>query len=291
MSKIYNSISIIIVTYNSSGTIFKLIGSLNKIGPYIKEIIIIDNNSDDINKILKIKSNKKVILIENKKNKGFAKAVNQGIKIAKQNFILLINPDCYLKNDSIIDSIDKIQKSNKIGAIGGKIRHHDTNKYQFTATNLPNFFVGLFEFTNLKKVFPKNIFSYHFWVENYYKKNHPIKVTSLCGAFMIIRKRINNQLNLFDEKFFMYLEDLDYGIKINKQNYYVIFNPKSEIQHIGGASSNSKYKIVLKHWYNSRILFFLKHQDSFTGTLLKRLFLLEEKFLKIYHKIKSEPYE
>ena len=170
MSKIYNSISIIIVTYNSSGTIFKLIGSLNKIGPYIKEIIIIDNNSDDINKILKIKSNKKIILIENKKNKGFAKAVNQGIKIAKQNFILLINPDCYLKNDSIIDSIDKIQKNNKIGAIGGKIKHHDTNKYQFTATNLPNFFVGLFEFTNLKKIFPKNIFSYHFWVENYYKK-------------------------------------------------------------------------------------------------------------------------
>ncbi len=291
MSKINNKISIIIVTYNSSRTIFKLIHSLNKIDSYIKEIIIIDNNSSDIDKILKIKSNKKIVLIKNNKNKGFAKAVNQGIKISKQNFILLINPDCYLKNDSIIDSIKRIQKNNNIGAIGGKIKKDNSDKYQFTATNSANFFVGLFEFTNLKKIFPKNIFSYHFWVENYYKGNQPIKVTSLCGAFMIIRKKINNKLNLFDEKFFMYLEDIDYGIKINKQNYDVIFNPISELQHIGGASSDSKYNIVLKHWYNSRILLFMKYQTYFTGTILKQLFLLEEKFLKIYHKIKGEPYE
>jgi GT2 family glycosyltransferase len=82
----------------------------------------------------------------------------------------------------------------------------------------------------------------------------------------------------------MYLEDIDYGIKINKQNYDVIFNPISELQHIGGASSDSKYNIVLKHWYNSRILLFMKYQTYFTGTILKQLFLLEEKFLKIYHK-------
>ncbi len=291
MSKIYNKISIVIVTYNSSDTIFKLINSLSKIDSYIKEIIIIDNNSSDIDKILKIKSNKKVVLIINNENKGFAKAVNQGIKISNQNFILLINPDCYLENDSIIDSINRIQKHSNIGAIGGKIRNHNINKYQFTATNLPNFFVGLFEFTNLKKIFPKNIFSHYFWVENYYKGDQPIKVTSLCGAFMIIRKRINNKLNLFDKKYFMYLEDLDFGIKINEQNYDVIFNPKSELRHIGGASSDSKYKIVLNHWYDSRIYFFTKHQTYFSGLLLKHLFLLEEKFLKIYHKIKNEPYE
>lgn len=281
-------ISTIIVNYNSSIHVNRLINSLKVIDQYIKEIIIIDNNSEDINKL---KLNSKIKLVKNKINYGFAKAVNQGIKKSKNEIILLINPDCYIENNSILKSINKISKEKKIGAIGGKIKKANSNNYHLTANSKPNFFTGLFEFTNLKKLFPNNPFSRKFWIEKTYKSKKPIGVNSLCGAYIILRKKIGNKLNLFDERFFLYMEDIDFGDTINKSKYKVIFDPSSEITHIGGVSSGSKYNTVLKHWYNSRKKYFQKHLNPITSLILNILFTLEEQFLKIYHKIKAEPYE
>lgn len=288
MRKIIPKITVLIVNYNSSIHTNKLIRSLKKIDEFIMEILIIDNNSTDKNKL---KTNKKTKLITNIKNIGFAKAVNQGIKIAKNKYILLINPDCYLEDDSIINSIKRISKINDIGAIGGKIKKSNSNKYHLTANSKPTFLTGLFEFTNLKKIFPNNLISKKFWIEKTYKSKKPIQVNSLCGAYIILRKKLGMKLNLFDERYFMYMEDIDFGDKINKENYHVIFDPESEITHIGGASSGSKYKTVLKYWYSSRKKYFQKHLNPISSSILTMIFFLEEQFLKIYHKIKAEPYE
>jgi len=173
-------ISTIIVNYNSSIHVNRLINSLKVIDQYIKEIIIIDNNSEDINKL---KLNSKIKLVKNKINYGFAKAVNQGIKKSKNEIILLINPDCYIENNSILKSINKISKEKKIGAIGGKIKKANSNNYHLTANSKPNFFTGLFEFTNLKKLFPNNPFSRKFWIEKTYKSKN--RLGSILFAVLI----------------------------------------------------------------------------------------------------------
>jgi len=153
-----NLLTVVIVTYNSNKTILNLLSSLKYINESIKEIIIIDNNSPifDKNKIKQV--SKKISIIQNKKNFGFAKAVNQGIKKSKTNFILLINPDTYLIDKSLVKTFDVIKNNPKIGAIGGKIFDKNKNR-KYTATNNPTFLTGLFEFTNLKKLFPNNYFS------------------------------------------------------------------------------------------------------------------------------------
>lgn len=281
-------ITVLIINYNSSTNTNKLVKSLNKIDKYINKILIIDNNSSDIKKL---KHTSKTNLVINKTNNGFAKAVNQGIKLAKSEFIFLTNPDSYLENDSILKSLEKISKDERVGAIGGKIRKPNSNKYHLTATSKPNFLTGLFEFTNLKKLFPNNSISKDFWIEKSKKITKPTEVNSLCGAYIILRKKINNKLNLFDERYFMYLEDIDFGDNINENGYKVIFDPESEIIHIGGASSNSKYRSVLRYWYTSRKKYFQKHLNPICSSILIIIFTLEEQFLKIYHKIKSEPYE
>ncbi len=153
-------ISIIIVNYNSTKKINKLIKSLDLIKKITKEIIIIDNNSKDLNQLKIIK---KIKLFTNNKNLGFSKAVNQGIKKSKSNFILLLNPDSELIDNSIEKLFTKIKKKSEIGAIGGKIIYK--NKEIYSATNIPNFLTGLFEFTNLKKIFPRNKYSLNFWPE------------------------------------------------------------------------------------------------------------------------------
>ncbi len=282
------NLSLVIVTYNSEKTIFDLLNSTKSIDNSIKEIIIIDNNSNKFNENKIKKNSNKIKIIRNKKNLGFAQAINQGIKISKSNFILLLNPDTCLIDDSIKNSFDLIYQDPKIGAIGGKILNKNDQQV-YTATNKPTFMIGLFEFTNLKKIFPNNKFSKEFWVEKNKKIKKPVEVTSLCGAYMIIRRKINNKLNLFNEKFFLYLEDVDFGIKINKNGYKVIFDPNSKVKHIGGASSNNKYKTDLKNWYKSRKIFFKLHLNKVEGIILSTIFSIEEKILKIIHSIKHEP--
>jgi len=287
---IYKKITIVVVTYNSENQIQKLLLSLHLINKIIGEIIIVDNNSRNFDRKKIENLNNKIKIIQNKQNLGFAKAVNQGIKKSKKNFILLLNPDTYLINNSISKTFNLIKKNKKIGVVGGQIKYPNNNLYP-TANSRPTFLTGLFEFTNLKKIFPKNKYSKNFWIENIKKINKPIRVSSLCGAYLIFRRKINNKLNLFNEDFFMYMEDIDFGIKNNKEGYEVIFDPNSEIIHIGGASSKNRYKTALKYWYRSRKIFFKKNLEPPKGIILSLLFTLEEVVLKIYHCIKNEPYE
>ncbi len=282
---------LILVNYNSVKNIEILINSINKYTYQIfNKIYIIDNSNDDFKKIVHISKNK-IKILKNRENIGFAKAVNIGIKESNSDYILLLNPDTEFFNDSIIKSFDYLIKNEKVGIIGGRIIDKKTKNLQFTAISKPSFLTGIFEFTNFKKIFRNNYFSNKFWIEKSYKDLKPIKVTSLCGAYMFLRRKINNNLNLFNEKYFMYMEDIEIGINNIKNNYQVIFDPRSSIYHIGGASNNSKYKIVLRYWYDSRIIFFNENLNKTQSKILKYIFRLEEKLLKSYHYISNKPNE
>lgn len=287
--KIKKNTDVIIINYNSTDHLNRLIKTLTTfLKPIINNIFIIDNNSNDFQKF-KYSKSKNIIVIKNKKNVGFAKAVNQGIKISKNKFILLLNPDTKVIDQSIINCIEYINNDDKIGIIGGKIKEFDSDNFHYTANTKATFLTGLFEFTNLKKIFPNNFFSKKFWPESHYNFKQPSEVDSLCGAFIIFRKKINNKLNLFNEKYFLYMEDVDFGNKNKKMGYKVILFPQAQIEHIGGASSNSKYNIVLKHWYKSRKIYFKKHLNRFESKILSTIFNIEELFLETYHYLKHQP--
>ncbi len=278
------NISIIIVNYNSLKHLKRLVKSIKFIINYVGEIIIINNSKETINL-----NNSKVRVIKNKNNIGFANAINQGIRIAKYKYILTLNPDTIIIDNSISKMFRYFLQNNNIGAIGGKILDMKTNSNRLSANTMPNFFTGIFEFTILKKIFPNNYFSKKFWPETNGDIIEPIKVSSICGAFLMFRKYANRKINLFDNKFFLYMEDVDFGISINSKGFKVIFFPAAKIKHIGGASNNSKYKILLKEWYKSRKYFFLKNLPTVQGLFLYIIFSVEEKILAIYHIINHEP--
>lgn len=271
-------ITLVIINYNSSENTNKLIKSIQEyIYVHINEIIIIDNNSKDINKL---KTNdKKIGLVRNNKNLGFAKAVNQGIKKSKNNIIMLLNPDVTIINNSILKTIKLIQGHQDIGVIGGKIKYE--HKKIFTANNTPTFLIGLFEFTNLKKIFPKNKYTVNFWPEINQKIIKPKNVSGICGAYLIFRKYDQKgNINYFNESYFLYLEDLDFCIDMKSKGFKIIFDPRSEVFHIGGASSKNKYNMALNHWYKSRKIFFKKHLNKVEGIILNTIFSIEEIILK-----------
>ena len=284
---INKKISVIIVDFNSREHTINLINSLSYINIIIGEIIVVVNGNN-----LLIPRNLKqdnLKIIENKSNLGFAKAVNIGIKSSKFEYILLLNPDTKLIDSSIIKMLHYLINGDKIGAIGGRILDYNTDKNRLSANSKPNFLTALFEFTNLKKIFPNNHFSRKFWIENDYQSSNPIQVNSVCGAFLLFRKKLENLTLSFNEKYFLYLEDIDFGTKINNLGFKVLFFPEAAIKHIGGATSKSKYKTNLKAWYKSRKIYFKENCNFLFGDILFIIFSIEEVILHIYHSIKNEP--
>ena len=287
MSQI-NKISIIIVNFNSTDKCVELIKSLKFIEEIIGEIIVIDNNSKNFITSI-FPKNPKLKFIENTENIGFSKAVNQGILQSKNLYILLLNPDTRLIDSSPIITFNKMLADNKIGIAGGRIINEYNGQESNTATNKPDFMTGLFEFTNLKKIFPNNKYSFNFWKKDEIAKNIPIYVFSICGAYVFLRKIQNNVQIKLNEAYFLYLEDLDLGYTVEKNGLRALFDPSSSVLHIGGYSSESKYKISLKYWYDSRKIFFSLHLSNIQGKLLYIIYSTEELLLRIYHYINKTP--
>ncbi|MGI5828081.1 MAG: glycosyltransferase family 2 protein [Patescibacteria group bacterium] len=288
MKKRNIELSIIIVNYNVKEKISTCISLLPK-NKY--EIIVIDNNSVDgsYHHLIKIFSNK-VRFVNNSCNIGFAKAVNQGIKLAKGKLILLLNPDTVPNKEAIEVLLDFLRKdSGKIGLVGGRLTKPGSDHIHDTFVNKPNFWTGVFEFTNLKKIFPNNKYSRNF----YYKGDDitkPKLVYGLSGGFLMFRRDLIKDIGYFDENFFMYLEDVDFGVRSRQNGYQNYYLPQAKIVHDSGSSSRkSKYKINVKAWRHSRNYYFCKHCNYFERVILSALFYIDDLVVDIFHKIKKEP--
>lgn len=275
--------SIIIISYNVKN---KLIKCLKKLHLRSKkwEIIIIDNNSKDKTfNILKKKFNKKIVLKRNFKNIGFSKAVNQGIEISKGKYILLLNPDTIPSTDAIKRLLNYFKKRNDVGIIGGEILKPKTRKRHGTYVSKPTFLTGIFDFTNLRKIFPQNIFHRKF----YYKDENiqkPKDVWGLSGGFMLIKRDVIEKIGNMDENFFMYLEDIDFCMRAKEAGFRVVYYTNASIIHDSGSSSPNKYHINIKAWRKSKKYFFKKHLNFIQGNILFLLFTLDEFLIDLKHK-------
>jgi len=282
-----SKVSIVIVNYNSTERLMQLLSSLSFISTIIGEIIIIDNNSSNFDK-KKVTTGFRQTIIVNKNNQGFSKAVNQGISISKHSVILLLNPDCLIVDSSPIHTFNLINNNKYIGQVGGKIISSENKLRMYTATTMPDLFTAIFEFTNFKKIFNNNWATKKFWIETKYNIEKPILAHSLCGAYLFFRKNIKLK---FSEKYFLYMEDLDFGDIVNKNKLETWFDPSSKVYHYGGGSNNSKYRTVLRHWYKSRKVYFKNKLPILQNSIVMFIFLLEEFTLKIYNKLSNTPNE
>ncbi|HSV95142.1 MAG TPA: glycosyltransferase family 2 protein [Spirochaetia bacterium] len=286
--KKYN-LTIVIVTFNSEKYIEKCIESISKsnIKKINYKIKIIDNNSSDgtSNIIEKIKNNK-IFYINNKKNYGFAHAVNQGISEQEgDGYVLLLNPDTVLEKESLLNLI-KCAEINNAGICGGTTID-DYGKESGSYFRKPNLMVGLFDFTNLRKLCKDDRWHKYFYFQkkDNGKKSFPVDVVT--GGFMLIDKKTINKIGLFDESYFMYLEDVDYCLKASKAGIKIFHTNMSKIKHTGGASSNNKDKIRHTSWLKSRKIYFLKHFGILENIIIQPVFLFDDLLILIRKIIKN----
>ena len=218
-------LSIIIVNFNTKDLLKKCLESIKLSFNY--EIIVVDNDSTDgsVQAINSLKF-KNLKIIVNKNNLGFAKAVNQGIKIARGEKILLLNSDIVAKPDSINKLFEFAENHPQIGIVGGCLLNPD-GSIQGSCFHLPTLLKVMKEFwfkgpSVLSKYAPLG--------------DKPVEVEAVVGAVFLIPKKIVEKIGLLDERYFMYFEDLDYCRRVGQSGFKIYYLPTAEFIHAHGSS-------------------------------------------------------
>ena len=221
-------LTIVIPSYNTKRYTLDCVKSiLENIKNISHEIIIVDNNSTDgsgeiLNKF--IKGRKNIYLLVNKKNLGFAKAVNQGIKKARGEYVLLLNSDTKIKKGSIKKLLDFVKKNKNVGVVAPRLIN-GKGEVQASVFHFPGIWPAIKEFWLGKKG------NYGQYVP---KSSSPITVDAVVGAAFLITPQALKKVGFFDERYFMYFEDLDYCRRVWKKGLKVYYLPASEIVHYHG---------------------------------------------------------
>ena len=255
-------LSIIIVNYNVKHFLQQCLQSVYKAIKNIKtEVIVVDNNSVDKSITMLNQHFPKIKLISNNKNKGFSKANNQAIKQAKGQYILLLNPDTVIQEDTLIKTVDFLDKNQKAGALGVKMVDGNGVFLPESKRSLPSPSSAFYKIFGLSKLFPnsKTFGQYHL---NYLSQNKVTEVDVLSGAFFMIRKKIIDQIGLLDERFFMYGEDIDLSYRIQTNGYKNYYVPTTSIIHYKGESTKKTSVNYIITFYKAMILFVKKHYNN-----------------------------
>lgn len=221
------NVSIITVTYNSEKQIGRLLDSLAKSKDGLtKEIIIVDNASQD-NTVKLVSSHKsKPLLIKSTTNSGFSKAVNLGIKKSTGNFIFLLNPDTELVGNSLANLVNFARSTSPLGAVAPRLLNPN-GKPQPSVSKFPTIINAIMhDFLGNKNSFGK------------YLPSSTQKVdVAVMAAFLIPRSTIDT-VGLLDERFFLYYEDIEYCRRLKQNKLPVYYYPNSKVKHVHGASGN-----------------------------------------------------
>jgi GT2 family glycosyltransferase len=252
-------ISIIVVNYNVKYFLEQVLVSVIKALQGIEgEIFVVDNNSSDGSGEMVQVRFPEVRLIQNKTNLGFAKANNQAIKLAKGRYVLLLNPDTVVEEDTFSKIIAYMDSHPEAGGLGVKMLDGKGNFLPESKRSLPTPKVAFFKAFGLSAIFPQSkVFGkYHL---SYLDENEIHEVDVLSGAFMLVRREILEQTNGLDEDYFMYGEDIDLSYRITLAGYKNIYFPETRIIHYKGESTKKGSLNYVKMFYNAMVIFSDKH--------------------------------
>ncbi len=258
-------LSIIIVNYNVKEFLQNLIYSIQKAAcNIITEIIIVDNHSEDGSvdfireKFLPLGGIK---LIVNKQNLGFSKANNIGLSEAKGEYLLLLNPDAVVSEDTFQKMIDFFKSNPGVGLAGCKILNPNGTFEPACRRSFPGPWTAFCKVTGLSSLFPKSRLFARYNL-TYLNENETYEVDAVSGSFMMLTREAYEKVGGLDEEFFMYGEDLDLCYRIQNAGLKVFYVHSTQIIHYKGESTRRSSLDETKYFYNAMHLFVKKHLSS-----------------------------
>jgi len=224
------------------------------------EVFIVDNASDDGSPDFLEPLFPDFHFIRNKENSGFAKANNQAIPLCTGEYILFLNPDTILAEDSLRVCISFFNDHTDAGAVGVRMIDGSGCFLRESKRGFPYPATSFFKMTGLAGLFPRSkIFSSYYM--GHLDPDRIQMVDVLSGAFMMVKKNVLNKTGSFDERFFMYAEDIDLSYRIEKAGFKNYYLPTTTIIHFKGESTQKDFRYI-KLFYSAMQLFMKKHLSN-----------------------------
>lgn len=235
------------------------------------EVIVVDNASGDNSRAMVESGFPEVAWIGLKSNIGFGKASNLGARRATGRYLLLLNPDTVVREDTVATCVDFLKAHPQCGLMGPKIMNSDGSLQVSCRRGFPTPMVALYRMTGLSRLFPR---SRRFGRYNltYLDPDQDAQVDAISGSFMFLPRELFLELGGFDERFFMYGEDLDLCQRVHERGYEVWYHPGTQIVHFKGRSSAKSSIRSRAAFYEAMIIFSRKyrhlHESFLPGWLI-----------------------
>ena len=263
-------LSVVIINYQTFELTRDTINSILKYSyPFSYEIIVVDNASKD-NSLDKLKDYFKdlVKFIPSGQNNGFAAGNNQGLKLASGKYVLLLNSDTVVWQNTLEDIYNYMENNPNVGACGCRVLLANGNLDRACKRSFPNIKNSFYRLFHIPTNSSKNDYNLDL------PDNEIYEIECLTGAFMFIRQKCLDSVGLLDETFFMYGEDIDLCYRIKQDNWKIVYYGKAIITHFKGASSKKqKFKLIYE-FYRAMYIYYKKHLSNTTSFIINLIVYL-----------------
>lgn len=256
-------LSVIIVNYKVKHYLEQCLRSVAEASRGIAvEVIVVDNASGDGSVEYLRERFPDVTIIASEENLGFARANNLAIRNSHGQYVLLLNPDTIVAEETFRDFIGFMDSTPDAGGCGAYMLHTDGSFAPESRRGLPTPFVAFCKMSGLASLLPKSRTFGRYYMR-YLNENEVNRIEIMSGAFMFLRRDALDKAGLLDEDFFMYGEDIDLSYRILKAGYNNYFLPSRILHYKGESTVKSSYRYV-HTFYRAMELFFNKHYAHYS---------------------------
>ncbi|MBI2238840.1 MAG: glycosyltransferase family 2 protein [Actinobacteria bacterium] len=249
-------LAVVVVNFNAGEYLARCVGSvLATAGGIALDVVVVDNASGDGSHRAAAAAHPGIRLIENPENRGLSAAWNQGIRATSAPFVLVLNPDAEIWAGTLEGLVKLAGDRPRAGAIGPLIRNSDGTLYR-TGRKVPSIPEALGHVL-LGPLLPNNRFSRAYTLADW-DRGTEREVDWVSGSCMLLRRKALDEIGLFDERFFLYAEEVDLFKRLRDGGWTVLFTPELEVLHEGGVSTGRSRRMQIQH-SRSAYLYFEKH--------------------------------
>jgi N-acetylglucosaminyl-diphospho-decaprenol L-rhamnosyltransferase len=259
-------LSVVVVNHNAGPFLERCLDSVAaSSGEISMEVVVVDNASRDGSARIAAER-PDVRVIENRTNLGFAAAANIGIRATEGPYILLLNPDAEIASGTLAGFVKVADEHPDSGAIGPLVRNAD-GTIQPSARRIPGTFEALMH-AFLGQVAPGNRWTQAYIIAGWDRSSER-KVEWVSGSAMLLRRSALHRVGVFDEGYFMYVEDVDLCTRLRRAGWTVLFSPELEVTHEVGVSARGQSRRMAREHSRSIYRYFTKHRAGGAAGLLK----------------------
>jgi len=249
---------VVIVSYNVKHYVTQCLNSLAKALEGIdSKIIVVDNHSNDGTVEYLQRRFRRIEIVDSNHNLGFARANNVAIRQSNSEYVLLLNPDTFVGEDTIREAVAFMDEHLQAGGLGVRMQNTDGSLAKESRRGLPSPIVSFYKMSGLCARFPQSRTFGRYYM-GYLDWDTPQRIDVISGAFCLLRRSALDRVGLLDENFFMYGEDIDLSYRLLKGGYENWYLPLPILHYKGESTEKSSFRYV-HVFYQAMLIFFRKH--------------------------------